>query len=158
MPAFALTVTPQPPRLARAHVRYLRKYLGAARPLLRARLAEMQVILTNNATMSRLHMDFMGLAGPTDVLTFPIDLDGKGRPIAGEVYVCVPYATKEAKARGVALREELLLYALHGMLHLCGYDDRTERDFAKMHAREDSILNQIGVGAVFKPAPRRGNR
>jgi hypothetical protein len=47
------------------------------------------------------------------------------------------------------VRDELLLYAVHGMLHLCGYDDRTDRDFAAMHRREDHILSRLGVGAIF---------
>jgi hypothetical protein len=48
-----------------------------------------------------------------------------------------------------------LLYAIHGVLHLAGYDDRTRRGFVRMHQREDRILKRIGVGPVFNPAPRR---
>jgi probable rRNA maturation factor len=96
-----------------------------------------------------LHEEFMGVAGPTDVLTFELDHDARGRVVAGEVVVCVPYARREARRRGVAVEKELLLYALHGMLHLCGFDDRTDRDFAIMHRREDEILKKLGVGAVF---------
>jgi hypothetical protein len=47
----------------------------------------------------------------------------------------------------------LLLYGLHGMLHLCGFDDRTERAFRAMHAKEDEILTRLGVGPVFRPTP-----
>ncbi|MGN6726072.1 MAG: rRNA maturation RNAse YbeY, partial [Tepidisphaeraceae bacterium] len=48
---------------------------------------------------------------------------------------------------GVA--QELLLYALHGVLHLSGYDDRTESDHRRMHRREDQILHRIGIGPLF---------
>jgi probable rRNA maturation factor len=44
-----------------------------------------------------------------------------------------------------------LLYSLHGMLHLCGFDDRTEPDFRRMHQTEDEILTRLGVGPVFQP-------
>jgi ssRNA-specific RNase YbeY (16S rRNA maturation enzyme) len=71
--------------------------------------------------------------------------------VAGEVVVCVPYAVRQARRSGAGVKKELLLYALHGMLHLCGFDDRTARDFAAMHEREDEILKAIGVGAVFAP-------
>jgi rRNA maturation RNase YbeY len=96
-----------------------------------------------------LHEQFLGIGGPTDVLTFELDHDARGRVVAGEVVVCVPYAKLEARRRGVAVEKELLLYALHGMLHLCGFDDRTGRDFAIMHRREDEILKKLGVGTVF---------
>ena len=69
--------------------------------------------------------------------------------MAGEVVVCVPHAVRAARRSGVAARKEVLLYALHGMLHLCGFDDRTDRDFVRMHQREDDILKRLGVGAVF---------
>jgi probable rRNA maturation factor len=103
--------------------------------------------------MADLHLRFMDIPGPTDVLTFELDHDPRGRVTAGEVVVCVPYALREARRRRVPPRAELLLYALHGMLHLCGYDDRTDRDFATMHRREDEILNQLGVGPVFARPP-----
>lgn len=132
----------------------LRKLLPAARREVKAALVEFHVILVGNDAMAKLHWDFMQIEGPTDVMTFPIDLDDTGQPISGEVYICVPYAQREAKERGVNPANEVLLYAIHGMLHLSGYDDRTGREFAKMHAKEDSILQAIGVGAVFR-APSR---
>jgi ssRNA-specific RNase YbeY (16S rRNA maturation enzyme) len=52
------------------------------------------------------------------------------------------------------LGRELLLYALHGMLHLCAFDDRTDREFQIMHEREDQILIRLGIGAVFDPGKR----
>ena len=55
----------------------------------------------------------------------------------------------------MAVRKEVLLYALHGMLHLCGFDDRTAKDFAVMHEREDDILKKLGVGRVFAPKTTR---
>ena len=105
--------------------------------------------------MAQLHEQFMGVRGPTDVLTFPLEKDEAGNVVAGEVVVCVPEARRQARARGVAVERELLLYALHGMLHLCGYDDRTARAFRTMHRTEDRILTQLGVGPVFSPPRAR---
>jgi hypothetical protein len=91
----------------------------------------------------------------TDVLTFELDHDAAasdrrrsdcvrtGGPASGEV-------------AGIDLRMELLLYALHGVLHLCGFDDTTERGFRTMHRREDDILTQLGFGPVFAPPACRG--
>lgn len=137
-------------RIGKAHVPFLRRSLLKAHPLLKSALVEMSVALVNDKTMSDLHVQFMDIQGPTDVLTFPLDFDPCGRVTSGEVVVCVPYAKRTAKQHGTDLKHELLLYALHGMLHLCGFDDRTDADFAKMHRKEDEILRRIGVGPVFK--------
>jgi probable rRNA maturation factor len=63
--------------------------------------------------------------------------------------VCVPEARRRAAELGNPVRHELLLYALHGMLHLSGMDDRTLRQFRRMHHLEDAILRRLGVGPVF---------
>ena len=103
--------------------------------------------------MSELHWRFMRVRGPTDVLTFPLDHDPRGRVVSGEVVVCVSEARRRARAEGVAVERELLLYALHGLLHLCGYDDRTADAYRAMHHTEDQILTRLGVGPVFAPTP-----
>jgi probable rRNA maturation factor len=72
----------------------------------------------------------------------------------GEVVVCVPHARREARSRGTDPQDELLLYALHGVLHLSGHDDTTPRGYRRMHRLEDRILREIGVGPVFDPAPQ----
>ena len=120
--------------------------------MLRAGLTEMSVALVGDARMSELHEQFMGIAGPTDVLTFPLETDARGQVTEGEVVICVTEARRRAPEHGVPLEHELLLYALHGMLHLCGYDDRTQRAYLKMHRTEDQILQRLGIGPVFAPA------
>jgi rRNA maturation RNase YbeY len=143
----------------RAYVPFVRRHLRAAHRLLRPALHELSVALVGDTQMSSLHERFMDIPGPTDVLTFPLDVDARGRPVAGEVVVCVPEARRRAKEHNVPVERELLLYALHGLLHLCGYDDRTGDDFRAMHRAEDQILTRLGVGPVFAPpdgsVPRR---
>jgi len=100
----------------------------------------------------------MSIAGPTDVLTFPLEEGAGGRIIAGEVVICVPEARRQSRKMGTAIERELLLYALHGMLHLCGFDDRTAAGYQGMHRIEDQILKRLGVGPVFVPQTAgRGN-
>jgi len=130
--------------VGRAHETFLRKHLRRVIPLLAHRLSDVSIALVNDATMSDLHQRFMNLPGPTDVLTFPLDDSGNG-----EIVICVPEAARRAKQHRSSVRNELLLYAIHGMLHLCGMDDRTQRGFQQMHRMEDQILTKIGVGAVF---------
>jgi len=122
---------------------FLRRHIRIANPLLPHPLRELSIALVNDRDMSGLHLHFMSLPGPTDVLTFPMDQD------SGEIIICVPEARRSAKQHGTEVRNELLLYAIHGMLHLCGMDDRTRRGFEQMHRMEDEILTRVGVGPVF---------
>jgi probable rRNA maturation factor len=128
-------------------------------------LRELSVALVGDRHMSELHQEFMSLPGPTDVLTFPLETDAKGRATSGEVVVCVPEARRQAKLRKIPPRAELLLYALHGMLHLLGYDDKTDRAYRVMHRIEDELMMKLGLGPVFaRPVapsrrfPRGGRR
>lgn len=140
------------------YVAYLRRYLRMAHMALRSQVRELSVALVGDADMSLLHHRFMGIAGPTDVLSFPIDSDKPGHVAGGELIVCVPQARRQAREMQVRVECEILLYALHGLLHLDGMDDTTPAGFAQMHRREDQILKRIGVGAVFAPRRRRDNR
>src|SRR5689334_9272868 len=130
--------------VGRAFAPYLRRQLRRAHAIVNPPLRELSLALVNERRMSELHEQFMGIAGPTDVLTFPLDLDPRDHSLSGEVVLCVPVARRRARENGIELKDELLLYALHGMLHLCGFDDRTDRGFARMHRAEDMILTQLG--------------
>ncbi len=143
---FALTLIAT---TGREHVAYLRRHLRAAHALLAPSLAELSIALVGDKRMSNLHVQFLNVAGPTDVLTFPLEVDRRGRVTAGEIVVCVPEAKRRAAGHGVTVRQEVLLYAVHGLLHLCGYDDLTPAGFRRMHRKEDDLLARLGVGPVF---------
>jgi len=138
------------PRAGRTLSPFLRKHLLKAHNILHPPLREMSLVLVGDAVMSRLHKEYMDIDGPTDVLTFPIDQNNRGQIVSGEVFVCVPEARRQTRARGTPLASEVLLYSLHGLLHLCGFDDRTEVDFRRMHRTEDKILTRLGIGAIFQ--------
>jgi len=131
------------------HVAYLRKHLLAAWPLIENAPAELSVALVGDGRMSQLHETFLKVKGPTDVLTFELDHDADGHCTGGEVIVCVPEARRRAEELKIDVADELLLYALHGLLHLSGFDDRTPSDYRAMHSKEDEILKQLGVGTLF---------
>ena len=133
---------------------YLRRHLRAAHAILRPALRELSLVLVGDATMASLHEEFLSIPGPTDVLTFELDHDPRGRVLGGEVVICVPEARRQVKKRRSPVERELLLYALHGMLHLIGFDDRTDAGYRKMHEKEDEVLTELGAGPVFA-APRR---
>lgn len=112
-----------------------------------APVARVTVEVVDDHRMAALHQRFSSIAGTTDVLTFPAS--AAGEPIEVDIAVCLDEAGRQATARGHALRLELLLYALHGVLHCAGFDDRTGPEHQRMHAEEDRILGAIGLGPVF---------
>jgi probable rRNA maturation factor len=116
--------------------------LGRLRALAAPELRRFTVRLVADAEMSRLHGRHLNDATTTDVLTF---VDGDEADVA----VCVDEARRRSAELGHDLRRELLLYGLHGLLHAVGFDDRTPLDFDRMHAEEDRLLREIGVGATF---------
>jgi probable rRNA maturation factor len=80
------------------------------------------------------------------VLSFPIgEIDEKsGRRLVGEVVICREVAAREATRRGLTEIGEMLLYAVHGWLHLAGYDDGTKQQRARMAGAERRILARLG--------------
>ncbi len=111
---------------------------------------EVGILVVGDRRMAQLHLDYKQVAGTTDCLTF--DLSGPHTPqgcVEGDLVLCLPVAKRQAKRRGHSPREELLLYAIHGLLHLDGEDDLEPKAFEKMHRREDEILQAIGMKALF---------
>ena len=114
------------------------------------------VVVAGDDLMSQLHERFGGTKGSTDVLTFDLSEPGasprrRQSQVDGEIYICLDEAKRRAGQFGHAPRLELLLYAVHGLLHLLGYDDHTASGYRRMHRKEDQLLRAIGLGDVFAP-------
>lgn len=116
------------------------------------RVERLHVELVDDAAMDAYHRRHSGVEGTTDVLTFPGS--GEGEPIDVDIIACVDEARRRAAEFGHPIERELLLYALHGLLHCMGHDDHDPDAYERMHAEEDRILTAIGVGATFRPSPR----
>ncbi len=117
---------------------------------------QLEVAVVVDREMKRLHKAWMGKTATTDVLTFDLQhpkiKTAKNQSIDGQIVVCETVARRRTRAGRRDWRDELLLYVVHGCLHLCGYDDHRERDSARMHRREDEILTRLGHGAVYSEA------
>ena len=112
---------------------------------------EVRLAIVDDETMAGEHVRTMGVEGTTDVITFDL-ADGAsadGEALDVDLLLCADEAQRRAEERGIAVERELLLYALHGVLHCVGYDDTDEAAYERMHAREDEVLRAIGVGATF---------
>ena len=108
----------------------------------------LDMIVINDEKMARLHGDFLNKSETTDVMTFDLGESDQG-PLEGEVYACFDEAVRCAKRRNHSVRKELLLYGVHGLLHLAGYDDHDPDDHKRMHQREDELLAAVGVGPIY---------
>jgi probable rRNA maturation factor len=118
---------------------------------------ELSLAVVDGREMARLNRRFTGRRGQTDVLAFPL-ADGLSPAalMVGEVVVNASVATREARRRGAEPIHELTLYALHGVLHLAGYDDHNPRDRSAMYSREEEILRRAGIPYTRRlPKPRR---
>jgi probable rRNA maturation factor len=105
------------------------------------------VAIVTDEKIAELNEDFLERKGPTDVLAFPFGEDeavDEPDRLFGEIVISADRARAEAKARRIDVAQELVLYAVHGMLHLAGYDDLTAKEAGKMHAREVRILRDLG--------------
>lgn len=107
-----------------------------------ARVAEIDIAVVGAKEIASLNRRFLGRAGPTDVLSFDLSEAGAGG-ICAQLVICGDVAAREAKLRGIGVHRELMLYVVHGLLHLMGYEDASVRGAAKMHAREEELLGHF---------------
>jgi len=113
-------------------------------------VARVDAQLVGDAAMAAAHKRFMDIDGTTDVMSFPAhDEADSAAPVEADLFICTDVAAREAAARGHATEREILLYAVHGTLHACGYRDDTEESFRAIHAEEDRILTAGGLGPVY---------
>lgn len=98
-----------------------------------ASLPGIEITVLGARAMAKVHRDFLGIPGPTDVITFPY----------GEILVCAPIAAERAREFGHDTTTELTLYAIHGLLHLSGHDDTTPAQEKRMAAAQEKILAAV---------------
>jgi len=104
-----------------------------------AAVAEVDLALVGRREMAALNRRWLGHAGATDVLSF--DLSDGGGGLCAQIIVCGDVAVAEARRRSISPRRELMLYVVHGLLHVMGYDDASPRPAARMRARQEELLN-----------------
>ena len=109
--------------------------------------AKISLAFVDNVTIHRLNKQFLNHDEPTDVMTFPLSNPG-AKTLEGELVIGVEVALEQAQDRGHDVDSELCLYVIHGILHLCGYDDRTEKDTKEMRRMERKYLAELKLPAI----------
>ncbi|HUH13149.1 MAG TPA: rRNA maturation RNase YbeY [Longimicrobiales bacterium] len=113
--------------------------------------AELSLTLMDDVCMAELNERWLGHVGPTDVLSFP--LHAAGEPPAGDVYIGLEQAARQADELGVPLDEELVRLAVHGTLHVLGHDhpEGEGRETSAMWRTQESIVSRLLEGGEAAP-------
>jgi probable rRNA maturation factor len=104
--------------------------------------AKIGLAFVDDAHIHRLNKQFLDHDEPTDVITFPYS-GPKAAKLEGEVVIGHGVAVENAADRGHDVHAELVLYVIHGCLHLCGYDDTTAKAAQQMRAKEREYLAKL---------------
>lgn len=111
------------------------------------REAAVTLAFVDDPHIHRLNKQFLNHDAPTDVLTFPSSAPG-AKKLEGDVVIGYQTAEEYAADRGHAVGPELVLYVVHGCLHLCGYTDTDPRGAAEMRRKEREYLGKLGVADI----------
>jgi len=122
-------------------------------------LAGLTIVITDDEAVQTLNRDYRGVDAPTDVLSFAAQEGAETEPVLadlppelvaemgnylGDVLIAYPYAAHQAAHYQNSIQAELRLLAVHGVLHLLGYDHATPQEEAAMWARQSEILAAFG--------------
>jgi probable rRNA maturation factor len=124
------------------------RWAALAEAVLRAEgaIGELTLTFVDPAEIASLNAEHMGVAGPTDVLSFPLDAvdsDVDGTPLLlGDVVVCPAIAAAAAPGHGGSVDDELALLVVHGILHVLGHDHAEPGETAMMRERERILLSE----------------
>lgn len=113
--------------------------------------AELSISFVDEQEIQAINRDYRDKDKVTDVISFSLEedepeIEGLDMPrVLGDIIICLEVAKEQAESYNHSLSRELGFLALHGFLHLLGYDHMTEEDEKEMFSRQDEILNEFGL-------------
>jgi probable rRNA maturation factor len=112
--------------------------------------SELSIILTDDAHLHELNLNYLGVDAPTDVLSFPAsETDPEtGARYIGDILISIPRAQTQADAAGHSLEAEVQLLVVHGVLHIIGHDHAEAEEKARMWKAQAEILERLGLGQI----------
>lgn len=126
----------------------------------RDRAVEVSIALVDDSTMQGLNAQYRGKDRPTDVLSFA-QAEGMPMPgtlrLLGDVVISVDTARRQAETEGRTLDAEVSQLAIHGVLHLLGYDDVTDEGYTEMVTRGRTVWERVVAGNADAPARERSD-
>ena len=133
----------------------VKKAISAAAKAASTPPAELAILLSDDSAIRALNRQWLGKNAPTNVLSFPAASRGEQRssaPYIGDVVIAYETTAREAVAEGKPFDDHLAHLAVHGFLHLLGYDHENVRDADKMEKLERRILARLGVPDPYAEA------
>ena len=118
---------------------------------------EVDITIVSDAEIHALNRDYRNVDSSTDVLSFALDEDG-GEPelvggpevhLLGDIIISAPTAKAQAEEFGHGLKREFTYLAVHGILHLLGYDHMKEKDKKVMRKQEEAVLREMDLSEEF---------
>jgi len=111
---------------------------------------DVNVLVVGMERIQELNRTFRQIDAPTDVLTFPADTEDElfaGEPdLLGDIAICLPRAEEQAIEYGHSIERELAFLAVHGTLHILGYDHLQPDEEKQMIEKQKEILQEMGIG------------
>ena len=116
-------------------------------------MTEVDITIVDDEEIHQLNRDYRNVDRPTDVLSFALDEDDEDEPellegqlhLLGDIIISAESATRQAEEFGHGLEREIVYLAVHGLLHLLGYDHMVEEDKVIMRAKEEEALRAINL-------------
>jgi probable rRNA maturation factor len=118
---------------------------------------ELTLTFVDTEEIASLNAEHMGGHGPTDVLSFPLDDDGKSDvpTLLGDVVICPAVAAEQCAGHAGTVDDELALLVVHGILHVLGHDHAEAAEAERMRARELELLVAHHWGSAPPPGFRQ---
>jgi probable rRNA maturation factor len=128
----------------------MRRAIAAAATMLSTPAAELAIVLTDDAAMRLLNGAWRGVDAATNVLSFPNRSIGGEAAAIGDIVLAYETVAAEARKEGKPFAHHLAHLAVHGFLHLLGYDHERARDAATMERLEREILRRLAISDPYR--------
>jgi rRNA maturation RNase YbeY len=139
-------------------LRMLRRLVEAfLTQLLHRDFTELGIYVVSVTEITSLNEAYLQHRGPTDVIAFNYAAE-EADPLAGEIFICLEEVRRQSRRFRVSWQKELVRYIVHGVLHLCGYDDKTPSQRARMKREENRLLRLLADRFALADLARSTNR
>ena len=101
------------------------------------------LLLSKNKNIKKLNYKFRKKNKPTDILSFPLNINSKKETYLGDIIISYQFVNKPKGSSNLEFKKKLTKLFIHGFLHLLGYDHKKNKDYKKMYEEELKIFNLI---------------
>jgi probable rRNA maturation factor len=131
-------------KIKKLDLKKINKYIVKIFSLLNIPSEKISIVFCDNLFIKKINKEFLKKKYVTDVIAFPLkdDLDPE---YLGEIVISVEEAVKKSKFYGNSWEKELILYLVHGILHLLGYNDKSRKEKKRMQEEEERIMEELKI-------------